>query len=292
MRLVNHAKTAFLLGALLGLCMLVGHLVGGAAGMLIGLILGGVGNLVAFFFSDRIALAAMQARPIAPDESPWLHGMVRDLADRAGLPMPRVYLCPHDAPNAFATGRNPRHSAVAITEGMLRAFPRQEIAGVVAHELAHIKHRDVLITTVAAILGGVISYAGYALIFSGGNQDEKEGGGSNLLGALAAMILAPVAAMLIQLAISRSREYAADSYAAELCADPRGMAAALHRLGSLNQRIPTEVNPAYNGMFIIQPLSATARLSSLFSTHPPVEKRIAALLQMAPHCQAATRSPV
>lgn len=290
MSFVNHAKTAFLLGALLGLCMLVGHLVGGAGGMLIGLVLGGLGNLVAFFFSDKIALAAMQARQVDQDELPWLTEMVRELADRAGLPMPRVYVCPHDAPNAFATGRNPRNSAVAITEGMLRAFPRKEIAGVVAHELAHIKHRDVLITTVAAILGGVISYAGYALMFSGGNRDEEEGSGS-LLGALAAMIFAPIAAMLIQLAISRSREYAADAYAGRLCSEPRDLAAALQRLGGMNKRIPTKVNPAYNGMFIIQPLSATARFSSLFSTHPPVEKRIEALMRMSPLFGVAERRP-
>ena len=284
MRFLNGMKTTFLLGSMLALCMLVGVLVGGKGGMLLGLIIGGIGNLFAYYFSDKIALNSMEARPVEPGEMPWLIDLVRALAGRAGLPPPRVYICPQEAPNAFATGRNPQNSAVALTQGMLQNFPRNEIAGVLAHELAHIKNRDVLISTIAAIMAGVISYAGYALIFSGG-QGEREGGGG-ILGGVAAAVLAPVAAMLIQFAISRSREYAADAYAGELSAEPRHLAAALKRLSAQNEEVPTDVNPAYNGLFIIQPLSATEQLSSLFSTHPPVERRIEALLRQAAVAEA------
>lgn len=279
-RLVGSIKTAMLLGALMGLCMLVGHAVGGAGGMLLGLILGGVSNLVMYFFSDRIALRAMHAQPADPREHGWLIEMVERLAQRAGLPMPGVYVCPQEAPNAFATGRSPRHSAVAITEGMLRSFPRQEIAAVMAHELGHVKHRDVLITTLAAVMGGVISYAGYALMFSGPHDDGDEGH-SGLPGVLLATLLAPIAATLIQLAISRSREYSADAYAGQLCGEPRHLASALARLQRQTERIPMEVNPAYQSLFIVQPLSGGRWAASLFSTHPPMEKRIAALMAQA-----------
>lgn len=274
MRMQNHFKTVLLLGSLIGLCMLVGHALGGPQGLLFGLILGGVGNLIAYWFSDRIALAAMQAQPIARADAPWLVDMVERLAQRAGIPTPRVYLCPHAAPNAFATGRSPRHSAVAITAGMLRDFPRHEIEGVMAHEIAHIRNRDVLITTIAAVLGGLISYAGYSLMFLGGGRDTQNPLGA--VGALLAVLLAPIAALLIQMAISRQREYAADSLAGELCGEPLHLAGALRRLQAGNERTPTDVNPTFNSMLIVQPLSAGG-LASLFSTHPPTEKRIAAL---------------
>jgi heat shock protein HtpX len=287
MKTLNQFKTAFLLGSLIGLCMLIGHALGGPQGLLVGLVIGGLGNLVAYWFSDRIALAAMQAQPVSRGQEPWLFDIVERLARRAGIPTPRVYVCPQPAPNAFATGRNPQNSAVAITAGMLRDFPRHEIEAVLAHEIAHIKHRDVLITTVAAVLGGLISYAGYSLMFLGGDRENQ--GPLGALGALVAVLLAPIAALLIQLAISRQREYAADALGGDLCGDPRNLAHALQRLSTANDRVPTDVNPAFNSLFIIQPLSAQG-MASLFSTHPAPEKRIAALFRQAEVMDLAARS--
>lgn len=286
MKTLNHLKTAFLLGSLIGLCMLVGHALGGPQGLLLGLIIGGLGNLVAYWFSDRIALAAMQAQPVSRRQEPWLFDIVERLARRAGIPTPRVYVCPQPAPNAFATGRNPQNSAVAITAGMLRNFPQHEIEAVLAHEIAHIQHRDVLITTVAAVLGGLISYAGYSLMFLGGDRENQGPWGA--LGALLAVLLAPIAALVIQLAISRQREYAADALGGELCGNPRNLAYALQRLSTANERVPTDVNPSLNSLFIIQPLSARG-MASLFSTHPAPEKRIAALLRQAEGTDLAAR---
>lgn len=279
MRWINHAKTAMLLAALLGLCMAIGHFVAGPQGVMFGLLFGGLGNIIAFLFSDKIALAAMRAREIEPGEAPWLHEMVARLAARAELPKPRVYVCPQAAPNAFATGRSPQRSAVAVTAGMLRSFPQHEIEGVIAHELAHIKHRDVLISTIAAVMAGMISYAGYMLMFFGGGGRDRENP-LGAIGALAMIILAPLAAMLIQAAISRQREFAADSYGGALCGDPNKLAAALARLEAGNQRIPTDTNPAFHNMYIMEPLSGGGVLG-LFSTHPPTEKRIAALRRQA-----------
>ncbi len=278
MKTLNQVKTAFLLGSLIGLCMLVGHLLGGPQGLLLGLVFGGLGNFIAYWFSDRIALAAMQAQPASRAVAPWLVDTVERLALRAGIPTPRVYVCPQPAPNAFATGRNPQNSAVAITVGMLRGFPEHEVEAVLAHEIAHIKNRDVLITTIAAVLGGLISYAGYALMFLGGDRENQSPLGA--VGVLAAVLLAPIAALVIQLAISRQREYAADALGGELCGDPRKLAFALQRLSNANERVPTDVNPAFNSLFIVQPLSVRG-MASLFSTHPAPEKRIAALLKQA-----------
>lgn len=281
MRFANNLKTVLLLGSLMGLCMVVGHFVGGPQGVLIGLLFGGMGNLIAYFFSDRIALASMRAQEIRREDLPWLFDMVERLAQHAGLPPPRVYVCPQPAPNAFATGRNPQNSAVAVSEGMLRMFPRNEIEGVLAHELAHVKHRDVLITTIAAVMAGIISYAGYMLMFFGGGSRNSEGHSPlAAVGALVSIILAPIAALLIQMAISRQREYAADSYGGDLCGDPNKLANALVRLQAANEQIPTQTNPAFHSMYIIAPLSGQA-LAGLFSTHPPTEKRIALLRQQA-----------
>lgn len=282
--MMNNVKTAMLLAALMALCGIAGYFIGGTNGLLMGFIIGGAGNLIGYFFSDKIALASMGAHEIQRDDLPWFYDSIQDMATRAGLPMPRVYVSPQAAPNAFATGRNPRNAAVCITQGMLQNFPREEIEAVMAHELAHVRHRDILISTIAATLAGIISSLGYLLMFGGGSQHRDEQGHSNPLhavGALLMIILAPLAAALIQMAISRSREYAADEYGGQLCGDPLRLAAALRRLQYGNERIPMEANPAYNSLFIVAPLSAGETLATLFSTHPPTEKRIAELERQA-----------
>jgi len=280
MQMVNHVKTTMLLGLLLGLCMAVGYAFGGPTGLLFGLIFGGLGNIIAYFYSDKIAIAAMGGQPIERHQAPELFDMIERLATRAGLPMPRVYVCPQAAPNAFATGRSPRHAAVAITEGMLRSFPLEEIEGVIAHELGHIRNRDMLISTVASVLAGMISYAAWMMMwFGGGGRDRDNPLGA--IGALLMIILAPLAAMLIQMAISRQREYAADAFAGQLCGNPLKLAYALERLQQANERIPTETPPAFHNLYIVEPLSAGQAMASLFSTHPPIEKRIAALREQA-----------
>jgi heat shock protein HtpX len=274
---MNNFKTAMLLSFMMALFMAIGYFILGPRGVMFGFLFGGLSNILAFFYSDKLALAAMRAQEVRREDLPWLHDMVERLAARAGLPKPRVYVCPQPAPNAFATGRNPQHSAVAVTQGMLQNFPAHEIEGVLAHELAHIKHRDVLISTVAATLAGIISYAAWMMMWFGGRGRDNPLGA---IGALAMVILAPLAAMLIQAAISRQREFAADSYGGELCGDPRKLAAALERLHVGNQRIRTDTNPAFHNMYIMEPLSGGG-LAGLFSTHPPTEKRIAALRSQA-----------
>jgi heat shock protein HtpX len=279
MRFVNNFKTAMLLGLLMALCIAVGYWVTGGRpeGVLFGFLFGALGNVIAFFFSDKIALAAMRAQEVTRDQAPELYDIVEDLAGRAGLPMPRIYVCPQPAPNAFATGRSPSHAAVAITDSMLRNFPRHEIEGVLAHELSHVKHRDVLISTVAAVMAGMISALGYVLMFGGGRGRDNPLGA---IGLLAMIILAPLAAALIQAAISRQREFAADSYGGELCGDPLKLAGALARLGRANERVATNTNPAFHNLYIVEPLSGGG-IVSLFSTHPPLEQRIAALQEQA-----------
>jgi heat shock protein HtpX len=278
MRFANNLKTTVLLATLIGLCMLIGHLFLGLHGVLIGLVFGGLGNLIAFFYSDKIALMSMGGQEIQRADLPWLFDMIERLCQRAGLPMPRVYVCPQAAPNAFATGRSPSHAAVAITQGMLRNFPEHEIEGVIAHELGHVKHRDMLISTLAAVMAGLISYAAYILMFFGGGSRRDNPLG--LIGMVAMLVLAPIAAAMIQMAISRSREYAADAYAGELCGDPQRLANALRRLQAGNERIPTDTPPAFHSLYTVQPLSRSS-MAALFSTHPPVEKRIAALRAQA-----------
>lgn len=278
MRFVNNVKTTLLLGSLMGLCMLIGHLFLGPRGMLFGLLFGGLGNLIAFFYSDKIALASMRAREVQRHEAPRMFDMIEGLCLRAGLPMPRVYVCPQPAPNAFATGRSPNHAAVAVTQGMLDQFPDHEIEGVIAHELGHIKHRDMLISTLAAVMAGLISYAGYMLMFFGGGSRRDNPLG--LIGMLAMIILAPIAALLIKSAISRSREYVADSYAGELSGNPLQLASALARLQRGNERVPTQTPPAFHNLYIVEPMAAGGAMS-LFGTHPPIEKRIEALRAQA-----------
>lgn len=281
-RFANNVKTVLLLGLIMGLAIFIGRAWFGPYGIVYGLVFGGLMNVIAYFFSDKIALASMGAQEVTERDAPQLVRIVRELADRAGLPMPRVYVSPQEAPNAFATGRNPAHAAVCVTQGLLATMPERELRGVIGHELAHIRHRDILITTIAATFAGAITavahMAQWGLMFGGGHRDDREGG--NPLVALLMIILAPIAALLIQMWISRTREYSADSYGAELAGDPGALANALRRLHNYNERIPMEVNPAREGMFIVAPLSGGS-VMHLFSTHPPVEERIRRLEAMA-----------
>lgn len=273
----NSTKTALLMGGLMGLALGIGYLIGGPGAMAVALVLGGAMNLVAFFFSDKIALATMRARQITERDDPALWRSVASLSRQAGLPMPRVYISPTPAPNAFATGRGPRHSAVCVTTGLRQLLNEQELAGVVAHELAHIKHRDILIGTIAAMIAGAISYLAYMAMWFGGGRDDEDGP-SPLVGLLL-MIFAPVSAMLIQMAISRSREYEADRLGAELAGSPRGLARALEKLERGASQVPMPVMDAQRNMFIVEPLTG-AKIARLFMTHPSVEDRVRRLLAM------------
>ena len=269
--MTNTFKTAALLALLSGLLLLIGEWLGGAQGLAIAFGFALLTNVASYWFSDRIVLAMYRARQVGPEHP--LHQLTAELAQRAGLPMPRVFVIPDESPNAFATGRNPSHAAVAATEGILRVLDRDELAGVIAHELAHVKHRDILISSVAATIAAAIMMASRFAFFFGGRDDR---GGSPLSG-LAMLILAPIAAMLIQMAISRSREYAADAGAARLVGSPNGLVNALRKIDAYARRVPLDANPATAHMFIVQPFSGSG-LASLFATHPPMEKRIAALL--------------
>lgn len=274
----NSVKTVLLMGGLMGLCLGVGYLVGGPNAMLMALGLGGAMNFIAYFFSDRIALATMRAQEIGRQDDPALYGVVERLAREAQLPMPRVYISPAAAPNAFATGRNPHHAAVCVTAGLRQMLDEQELAGVIAHELAHVRNRDILISTVAAVIAGAIGYLAYmAMWFGGGRDRDREG---HPLVALLMLILAPLAATLIQLAISRSREYQADRAGAELSGSPRSLAGALRKLSLANQRIPLPVPQSQSSLFIVTPLTGK-EMAGLFMTHPPIEERIRRLEAMA-----------
>jgi heat shock protein HtpX len=276
--MANGLKTALLLGVLSGLLLLIGDLLGGSSGLVMAFGLAVVMNFASYWFSDKIVLMMYRAQPVGPEHP--LHRITERLAQRAGLPMPRVYVIPDPSPNAFATGRNPSHAAVAATEGILRVLSEHELEGVIAHELAHVKHRDILISSVAATMGAAIMMvarmAQFAAIFGGGGRDDENRGG-NPIGLLATVILAPIAAMLIQAAISRSREFAADAAAARLVGTPYGLVDALKKIHAVSQRVPMEANPATAHMFIMKPFSVGGMLS-VFSTHPPLEKRIQALL--------------
>lgn len=268
----NNIKTAVLMALMTGLILWIGSFFG-TGGLYLALILAAVMNFVSFFFSDKIAIAMMRAQEVGPEHE--LYGIVQQLAQRAGLPMPRVYVSPHTAPNAFATGRSPSHAAVCATEGLLQMLNHDEIAGVMAHEMAHVKHRDILITSVATTIGAAISVLGH-MAFFGGTRDS-EGRGHPLAGLLI-LILGPLAAGLIQAAISRSREFNADAEGAELLGNPMPLATALEKIHLQNQRIPMEVNPAFNSLFIAEPLSAARGFANLFQTHPPLEDRLTNLI--------------
>jgi heat shock protein HtpX len=276
----NTLKTTVLLTALSGLLLWIGDLLGGQSGLILALGFAVVMNISSYWFSDKIVLAMYRAQPVGAGHP--LYQLTQRLAQRAGLPMPKVYIIPDASPNAFATGRNPEHAAVAATEGILRLLSEDELAGVIAHELAHVKHRDILISSVAATIGTAIMFvaqmAQYAAIFGGGrSSDDRDGGGANPIALLATIILAPLAATLIQSAISRSREFAADAGGSQIAGSPLGLVNALRKLEMGSKRLPLDANPATAHMFIIKPFTVGGLLS-LFSTHPPTEQRIAALM--------------
>ena len=279
----NSMRTVLLLGGLTALLIFIGGAAGGQSGMLIALVLAGVMNIGSYWFSDKIVLGMYRAQPIEEAQAPELHAVVKGLAQRAGLPMPRVAVIPQESPNAFATGRDPDHAVVAVTEGLLRLMDREELTGVLAHEMGHVKNRDILIGSVAATLAGAVmvlaNMARFAAFFGVGGRDDNNGGG--IFGLLLTAILAPIAALLIQMAISRSREFKADETAAVLAGSPHGLAGALHKLGLASQRIPLQAKPQTAHMFIVNPLSGKS-LAGLFSTHPPLEERIRRLTAMAP----------
>jgi heat shock protein HtpX len=276
-RLWNNFKTTLLMSSLMGLCLALGYLFGGKQALLPALLIGGVMNVFAFYFSDKIALATVRAQPIARHDDPALWDVVGYLSERAQIPMPGVYMSPASAPNAFATGRSPQHSAVCVTQGLRNMLNREELAGVIAHEISHIKHRDILISTIAAIIAGGISWLGTLMFWFGGSMGYDRR--SNPLIALLLMIFAPLMATLIQLAISRSREFEADRLGAQLTGSGYGLASALSKLESANQRIPLPVPDAQANMFIVQPLTGS-EVSKLFMTHPPTQERIQRLLSM------------
>src|SRR5688572_8338818 len=270
----NGLKTALLLGALSGLLLLIGDLLGGSGGMMTAFVIAALMNFGSYWFSDKIVLRMYRAQE-APPSHP-LYQTTQRLVQRAGLPMPKVYIIPDDSPNAFATGRNPSHAAVAATEGIMRVLSEHELEGVIAHELAHVKNRDILTSSVAATLAAAIMMlARMAMFFGGGRDNDRQSGNPIVL--LAMMILAPLAAMLIQMAISRSREFAADAGGAEIAGNPYGLADALRKIDAVSKRIPLDANPATAHMFIVKPFSGGG-ITSLFSSHPPTEARIQALL--------------
>jgi heat shock protein HtpX len=277
-------KTTLLLGAMTGLLMLIGGLLGGRGGVMIAFIFAAVMNFASYWFSDRMVLAAYGAHQLDQSSAPELYSIVNELAVSAGIPMPRLYMVDSDTPNAFATGRNPSHAAVAVTSGIMRICSREELKGVIGHELSHVINRDILTSSIAATLAGAVmmlaTWARWGAIFGGlGGRDDEEGGG--LIGLIAIGILAPVAASLIQLAISRTREYQADASGAHLTHNPLLLANALRKLEAANERMPLEAaTPATAHLFIVNPLSA-AGMSRLFSTHPPIAERIRRLEQMA-----------
>ena len=273
----NVVKTALLLGVLSALLLFIGETLGGGQGLVVGFFFAVIMNFASYWFSDKIVLSMYGAREVGPGNR--LYDIVNRLATRAGLPQPRVYVIPQPSPNAFATGRNPQHAAVAATEGILQILDDRELEGVIAHELAHVKHRDILISSVAATLAAAIMMVSrFAMFWGGGRSDDRQG--ANPLALFATILLAPIAAALIQAAISRSREYDADAGGATIAGGPQGLVSALRKIETAARAVPLDANPATAHMFIVKPFSA-AGLFGLFSTHPPTEQRIAALLQLA-----------
>ena len=275
----NALKTTLLLGLLTGFLLFVGQYFGGQNGMILALVFAGVMNFVSYFFSDKIALAMYRAQPVSREDLPRVYQIVERLTQRVGIPLPKIYVIPSDSPNAFATGRNPSHASVAVTQGILNLLNDDEMEGVLAHELGHVRNRDILISSIAATIAGAITFAArmamWGAMFGGyGGRDERNRGGG--IGGLFMIILAPIAAMLIQLAVSRSREYAADDTGAHLTGNPYALASALRKLDEYSRRMPLPASPSTAHLFIVQPFLGTSglNLANLFSTHPPIAKRI------------------
>ncbi|MHA7629510.1 zinc metalloprotease HtpX [Corallococcus sp. M7] len=284
-RLGNALKTTVLLAGLTGLVLVIGQRLGGAQGLMMAGLFAVVMNFGSYWFSDRIALAIHGAQPLSYEQAPWLHEMVERLAARAGMPKPKVYLLPTAQPNAFATGRNPSHAAVAVTAGIMDILDRRELEGVLAHEIGHVRNRDTLIGTVAATLAGIISYAAQMLFWFGGSMlsrgdDDRDGGVAGALSNLGLLLVAPIAATLLQLAVSRSREYGADATGAELCGDPDALASALLKMERSAEAMPYDRAPATSHLFIVNPLHHGG-VMSLFSTHPPIPERVRRLREMS-----------
>ena len=278
---MNTCKTMVLMVTLSLMLVGIGAILGGKSGMTIALVIAFGMNFISYWFSDKIVLKMYGAREVSEAQAPELYSMTRELSYAAGLPIPKVYLMEQDQPNAFATGRNPEHGAIAVTTGIMRMLSKEELKGVLAHELAHIKHRDILVATVAATIAGAISYLAQMAqwtMFFGGRDDERDGG--NPLAAIVMMIVGPIAALLIQMAISRSREYGADAGGAQIAGNPQYLASALRKLDAFSRKIPMDATPATAHLFIVSPLSGGGFLK-LFSTHPPMEERITRLEQMA-----------
>jgi len=276
----NQIRTTILLAVMTALFIWIGQLLGGRQGMIIALIFAAGMNFFSYWYSDKLVLKMYRASEITPGQAPELYERVQRLTQSAGLPMPKLYVIPQQTPNAFATGRNPEHAVVAVTEGLLKLLSHEEVTGVLAHELAHVKNRDILIGSIAATMAGAVmilaTMARWSAIFGGGRSHDDEGGGAGVIGLIAMSIIAPLAAMIIQMAISRSREYLADASGASFAGNPEGLAGALEKLGAYSKKLPMDANPSTAHMFIVNPLSGRS-LMSLFSTHPPLEKRIARL---------------
>jgi heat shock protein HtpX len=272
---MNNIKTMVLMAGLLGLFLLAGQLLGGSQGLVLALVLGSAFNFIMYFFSDKLVLRMYGAQIVSEGQAPELYRMVDRLRQRAGLPMPVIAVAPHEQPNAFATGRNPNHAVVAVTTGILKYMPQEELEGVIAHELAHVKNRDMLITTLAAGVAGAISNLPYLLFFGGGRDDD-----GHPIAQLALLLLAPIGAMLIQFAVSRQREFEADRVGAEILGRPMPLANALRRLDAMAQRIPMQVAPAAAPLAQVNPLAAHGGVAGLFSTHPPTAERVARLEAM------------
>ncbi|PSH03866.1 MAG: protease HtpX [Acidobacteria bacterium] len=282
----NNIKTAFLLTVMTVFLVLVGQALGGRNGAVMAFFMAAAMNFFSYFFSDKLAIMSSGARPVSREELPRVYQIVERLCSKSGLPMPKIYVIPTGSPNAFATGRNPNHASVAVTGGILDLLSDDELEGVLAHELGHVRNRDILISSIAATFAGAVTIlarmAGYAAMFGGGGRDRDREGGGGAFGALAMMILAPIAAMLIQMAVSRSREYQADATGARFTGNPGALASALSKIESYARRIPMQVSPATAHMYIIKPLLSGMSFGNLFSTHPPTAERIARLMGMHP----------